>query len=232
MEVKRTDVYNGLIIETIKEMIELAKKGNFTAKQELNGVTVMVNGDSNADLIFRDQQRAQLGYINKTVGPNSNPVLTDEENANDARIEAENEKRRQKRQAEYEAKAKAKRDAVEAKLKDAKSMELADEVAWQEFKDANQDGYGGAVVTYAERWAQLMQVEMSNGGKLEDVADATSHEADLEGITGFMYGCAVSTLARCWKYGDQLRKWHNKQYGVSEEVEGTVNPAILTIQSK
>ena len=99
MKVKKTNVYSSLIIDSIKEMIGLAKKGNFTAKQELNGVTVVVNGDSNADLIFRDQQRAQSGYIAGEVGPYPKAKLTAEDKANDSRVETENERKWQKRQA-------------------------------------------------------------------------------------------------------------------------------------
>lgn len=58
-------------------------------------------------------------------------------------------------------------------------------------------------------------------------ADRLSNEADVEGITGFMYGCAVSILSQCWKYGEELRKWHNKEYDY--DGDGVVNPAILTI---
>lgn len=219
MRIKETNVYNSLIIDTIKEMIGLAEKGNFTAKQELNGVTVMVNGDSNAYLIFRDQQRAQSGYIKGDVGPYPKAKLTAEDKANDARVKSENERRWEKERAEYEKKARVHREKVEAKLANAPAIELADEAGWQKFKEVNTDGYGGAVVTYSERWARLMQVEMANGKKLEDVADAASYEADLEGITGFMYGCAVSTLAACWKYGDQLRRWHNLKTQLGNEGE-------------
>ena len=60
-----------------------------------------------------------------------------------------------------------------------------------------------------------------------DNADKLSHEADTEGITGYMYGCAVSILSQCWKYGEYLRKWHNKEYNY--DGDGVVNPAILTI---
>ena len=60
-------------------------------------------------------------------------------------------------------------------------------------------------------------------------ADKLSHEADVEGITGFMYGCAVSILSQCWKYGEELRKWHNKEYNY--EGDGVVNPAVFTISN-
>lgn len=61
-------------------------------------------------------------------------------------------------------------------------------------------------------------------------ADHLSHEADTEGITGFMYGCAVNILSQCWEHGEELRKWHNKEYDY--EGEGVVNPAILTVGKK
>ena len=111
---------------------------------------------------------------------------------------------------------------------DLPAIELADEKRWNEFKDANTDGYGGAIVDYAQRWARLMQARMAGGQELEDIAQATADEADTDGITGFMYGAAVSTLSKCWKHGDRLNRWHNRKYGV-EESNGTVNPAIVTI---
>jgi hypothetical protein len=235
MKIKKTDVYNSLIIDTIKEMIGLAKNGNFTAKQELNGVTVLVNGNSNAELIFRDQQRAQSGYIKGEVGPHPKAELTAKDKENDSNIEARNERERQKRSVEYEKKAHAHREKIEAKLVNALAIELADEAGWEKSKKVNSDGYGGAVMTYSERWARLMQVEMSNGKKLADVAEATSREADLEGITGFMYGCAVSQLANCWKHGDELRRWHNLKTQLGKEGEkanesgGVLNPALLSV---
>lgn len=58
-----------------------------------------------------------------------------------------------------------------------------------------------------------------------DNADRLSREADTEGITGFMYGCAVSILSQCWEYGEYLRKWHNKEYDY--DGKGVVNPALM-----
>ena len=102
-----------------------------SVKFEFNGVTVSVRMDSDPELIYRDWSRGLSGYIDKNVGPYPNPVLTDEEKENDARIEAENEQRRQQRQSEYQAQAGARRTATEAKLADAPEMEIADEAAWQ-----------------------------------------------------------------------------------------------------
>lgn len=162
-----------------------------------------------------------------------------------ARAEAEAKKRRA-----AEAKKAAEIDALPP-------MTITDAALWQKCLDNNQDGYGAAVNRYAERWAKLMEVEirkaedryraetdgvLDNTGSMEreafwrgaaiavihDCADRTSHEADTDGITGFMYGAAVATLVGVWQYGDILKTWHNRQYG-KPDAEGVVNPALLTI---
>lgn len=223
------------IINVIAEAITLSMKKKRKVKFTFNGEIIRVSSDSNPDLIHRDWLRALSGYIDKSVGPYPNPVLTDEERASDALIESKNEEASQKRQAEYEAKAKIHRERVESKLVNAPDIELADEDGWKEFKTVNSDGYGGAVVSCSERWARLMQVEIANGRNLEDVADATFQEADLEGITGFQYGHAVLALSHCWKHGEQLRRWHNLETQLGNEgVEanesgGVLNPALLSI---
>ena len=76
---------------------------------------------------------------------------------------------------------------------------------------------------------------MFAGDELEDIAEETSHSADTDGITGFMYGAAVSTLASSWKHGERLRCWHNLDTQLGNEGKranesgGTLNPAILNI---
>lgn len=91
----------------------------------------------------------------------------------------------------------------------------------------SKDEYSRAVINFLESWADLMEERILNGEKICDMAEQTSKDADTEGITGFMYGCAVSILAQVWEHGEELRRWHNEQYGYNGE--GTVNPAILTI---
>lgn len=102
---------------------------------------------------------------------------------------------------------------------------------YQKGLDNNQDPYGSCIYRYAERWADMMEetIKYSNDPQkcIEEYAEVYSHKADTEGITGFMYGAAVSILSQAWEYGDILRKWHNKQYNY--DGDGTVNPAILTI---
>ena len=80
-----------------------------------------------------------------------------------------------------------------------------------------------------------MVESISKGNALQDIAKDLSHEADTMGITGFMYGMAVSILSHCWVHGEDLRIWHNLDTQIKDEGEkanekGTVlNPALLNI---
>ena len=116
----------------------------------------------------------------------------------------------------------------------SRAMQYSDKAAWQKSVRINSgDPYSKGVVDYARRWANRMEKAMKAGETLEACAGRTSHEANTNGITGFMYGAAVHTLAKCWKHGNQLRIWHNASYGVDDEKAkgGTVNPAVLTIDT-
>lgn len=113
------------------------------------------------------------------------------------------------------------------KLKDAEAEEK-----WAESVRVNDDPYGSGVIRFTERWADLMEQKLAEGKTVAEIYEATSHEADTEGITGFMYGVAVSMLSQLWEHGAELRVAHNAEYGVGPEVQGTVNPAIITIGGK
>ena len=110
-----------------------------------------------------------------------------------------------------------------------KEQEFAD------WKEKQTDPYGARIFSYAETWADLMEAEIAKGKKLEDVAKYSSQTADTDGITGYMYGAAVSVLAQAWIHGDQLRRWHNLDTQIGDEGEraneqgGTLNPALLNI---
>jgi len=115
-------------------------------------------------------------------------------------------------------------------------FDVVDEEAWKRWREANEDGgYGQCCLRYAARWASMMYCEIADGRLVEDIAEKTSHEADTEGITGFMYGAAVSMLVSCWRHGEMLRRWHNLGTQIRDEGEkanksgGVLNPALLTI---
>jgi len=114
-------------------------------------------------------------------------------------------------------------------------MKISNLDLWNRGLANNTDAYGHAIYTYAERWADVMEAALAEGKTVPDVAKALSHEADVEGITGFMYGCAISILASCWEHGEELRRWHNLDCQLGTEGEkandsgGVLNPAMLSI---
>lgn len=123
-------------------------------------------------------------------------------------------------------------------------LEYKDKEGWDKIVKVNTDkekdpmGYGLAIIRYAENWANLMEKKMSEGKKLQDIWKKASHDADDEGVTGFMYGMAVSILSETWKYGEELRKLHNLDTQIGNEGEkanesgGVLNPATMTISLK
>lgn len=138
------------------------------------------------------------------------------------------------KQAEYDRQQAEKRQALLDKLATLPPVQFVEggEALWQSWIDANQDDYGAATMRYTEYWARLMQAKLADGWTTEylaKVAERTSHEADVDGITGFMYGAAVSMLSQAWVHGEELRRWHNQQYG--HDGDSVVNPALLTIGS-
>jgi hypothetical protein len=116
-------------------------------------------------------------------------------------------------------------------------MKIANKEMWSKWVENNRDPYSKAIIQYAERWANLMEAKFANGMTLETTAEETSHEADIEGITGFMYGVAVAVLASCWEHGERLRQWHNLKTQIGNEGEkanqegDVLNPALLNIGS-
>lgn len=140
---------------------------------------------------------------------------------------------------QQEAKEAHERKMVEqaAALADAPAtLTLRDPEGWAKAVEVNKaDPYSNAVMVFTAKWARIMEGQMRQGKTLAECADAACSLADDDGITGFMYGAAVSTLAQVWVHGEELRRWHNRQYlsedkaKAADESGGTVNPAILTI---
>lgn len=149
--------------------------------------------------------------------------------------QASPERVEEQRRAEKAAAEKAtKLEALLAKAPGAPTVR--DQPVWEKFQALNSgDPYGRGILTYAGLWARLMEGRINAGEALPDVADECSRLADEEGITGFMYDCAVSLLAQAWIHGEELRRWHNKETAPgaeghrANETGGVLNPAVLTV---
>lgn len=199
-----------LISDAAQRAIDLAKPGS-PVELEFNEIFITVWHNSSPGDVVATYHR-----------------LGDERRA--AYLASPEYKERQ-RQAEERERQRAAEHKV-ALEKAPATLTLRDAEAWEKSVKVNSaDPYSAAVTRYAEKWARTMEGMMAGGATLVDCAEKASHLADDEGITGFMYGCAVQILAQCWVHGDELRRWHNKSYGVDEEKAkgGTVNPAVLTL---
>jgi hypothetical protein len=138
-------------------------------------------------------------------------------------------------------KLKEQQEAEDAEFRASKKPPLAtfklrDEEGWAEcVKNNSGDPYGFRILQYAADWASFMERDLIPGMQISDVAEKTSREADTDGITGFMYGAAVSMLSEVWEHGEALRRWHNLKTQVRDEGEranetgAVLNPAILNI---
>ena len=107
-------------------------------------------------------------------------------------------------------------------------MNLKDEVKWKEYVEINKDNeYSKCCVDVACRVMEL----------LDDCADFNCHDLickankEIDGdITGFMAGCVAQMVSECHVRGEEFRQKWNRDYGVSEDKGGVVNPALLTIE--
>lgn len=202
---------------------------------------------TNLEFLMRDYLNAHIMDW-KEVGPYCDEKYPNKIQKELEKREVEAEKRRAESKRQYKLEQEEKEKSLEEKIGEIE-MEFSNKELWESGLEKNQDPYGGGVYSYAKYWARLMQYEMSQKSEskkfgesgvlletkmvnptLSDIAQQASYDADVEGITGFMYGAAVSILSNTWKYGEELRKWHNKDYG--HEGDGVVNPAILTLKTK
>lgn len=192
---------------------------------DFNGRTCLVSSTTVLENLWRDYSNSWTMDW-RTIGPdcvdNYPPKVAKELRTRLIAQEKQQEEDRKKQQEKDDLER-----AAFAKKVEGIEIELSDSERWKICKEKNTDPYSACCVEYAEGWAKLMQVEINSGKSVKDCAEKTSFQLGFLGITGFMYGCAVSMLAKCWKHGEELRKWHNKEY--KHEGDGVVNPAIITI---
>jgi hypothetical protein len=228
---KREKLQSGWI-NTIQETISVAKAQALSNKTEVefdfNGINIVVNDVVNEKNLLRDYFNAHLmGW--KEIGPNPAREYSNETISAIEAAKAEQDRKEAERRKAYEEKQAKKLEDFNKEVEGIE-MEFSNKEGWDKSVAVNKDPYGKGIITYAENWAKLMQKHLAEGKTLEECYDKDSTAADVEGITGFMFGAATNILAHVWKHGQALRKIHNKQYGI--EGEGVANPAVLIVSTK
>lgn len=214
MEVRNMELMLGTSIQdAADQMVELAKRENVEVHVTFNGT--------------------QLVAVPTTVAKDlATSYLTTIEERHQAWEASPEGQEALARRAEAERRA----AAAEAEGVLPFQLKEGEQEWWAKYQETNsRDPYSACTLRYAARWANLMEQKLQQGATLKDIAESASHEADLEGITGFMYGCSVGCLSKVWVHGEELRRWHNLKTQIRNEGEkanesgGVLNPACLTI---
>jgi hypothetical protein len=201
------------ISKSCEQLAAKAKASGQTVRGKFNGIVIEAIPESTADQLV-DWYRAECKREHEEH------IKTPEYKAMMADLAAKGRKRK----AEF---SEAMTDAPPIAVKNA--------AEWNDWKEKNTDPYSAAALRFAENWARIMQKRIDQGESVALAASATQYIADDEGITGFMYGCAVHSLVGCWVYGEELRIWHNLDTQIGNEGEkanasgGVLNPAVLSI---
>ena len=209
---------------------QIAKEKNVIVEFDFNGIKCLVNDKTYLNGLNRDYENAHIMEW-KTIGYDC-PFTYDYDTEIKLRTRQLKQARKNKLDREnYIKKQQKEENALKHKLKGIKfALIPSKKKEYKEYIENNsKDGYSQAVVIYADTWAKLMQLEIAKGKTIKECADKTQEPCDYLGITGFQYGCIIEMLSEFWKHGEELRKWHNKEYGVGEDKKGVVNPAILTV---
>lgn len=197
---------------------------NQAVEYDFNEITCIVDGKTDLKSLWIDYSNAHLMKWKEVDGTRVYDDVLKAEISEKNRIRDE---KCERQMSEYREKEKIQKQEFEEYVRGVEML-FKDKPLWEKGRKNNSDPYGGCVYDYAEGWAKLMQNEMHTKGlSVAECAEETSHKLGFYGITGFMYGGAVSVLSSCWIHGDDLRKWHNKEYNY--DGDGTVNPAIITI---
>jgi hypothetical protein len=193
---------------------------------DFNGVVCRVSANTNPQLVVRDYLNAS--YLNwKTIGPAYDEVYSPDVEAKLAEAKQAAAEKAEARIAQMEQEDAVKRQQVEQAIAGI-TLLITDQAKYDEWKATNSDSeYGKGIFEFADVWGRLMQKDVASGKSVADAAQTTQFEPSYLGISGFMFGAAVSILSQCWQYGEELRQWHNGKY--DHKGAGVVNPAGFTI---
>lgn len=73
----------------------------------------------------------------------------------------------------------------------------------------SKDSLSKMALEFIHKWANLMEKQLSEGKKIEDIADKAAIDAGIDNISGSMYEFACSTLYNCWDYGEELHSFYD-----------------------
>lgn len=100
----------------------------------------------------------------------------------------------------------------------------------------NAESYSYDIISYAEKWADLMEEAFAKGFLIQDFAMKTSLEAAetvQNGLTFMMNVMAARILVKHWIHGDLFLEWYNTHWQLKNEGQNLtkkgqlINPAVM-----
>lgn len=97
-------------------------------------------------------------------------------------------------------------ETIEMEFKDKKSKN-----EWNKMeKNWSNWPSGIATLEYARHLAKYIQKLIEDGKAIDEIAEKSSRYCDVTGIFDLQYEYAINLLIQNWKYGEELRKWYDK----------------------
>ena len=111
-------------------------------------------------------------------------------------------------------------------------MPISDQKKWDDVVKLNStDGYSKCCVDVAAEVMRLLDLPENEEFDCHDLINKADDNVKAGGITGFMAGAAASMVAQCHSRGEEFKLQWNRGYGAPDDAKGTVNPALVTIDT-
>ena len=104
---------------------------------------------------------------------------------------------------------------------------IVNQEKWDSYVGKNNDPYGKACVDTARKVMEYLDKEQNFD--CHDLICRADDEVKAGGLTGFMAGTVASMVSQFHSRGQEFKEKWNKGYG-SNEKEGVINPALITIK--
>ena len=113
-------------------------------------------------------------------------------------------------------------------------MPIIKQEEWDKYVKLNKDAYGKCCVDVAREVMHLLDEPNKGYENIDTHRIICEAEKNIggDGITGFMAGCVAEMVSHCHSRGEEFRKAWNGDVGKvtgQENVEGVLNPAVMTV---
>ena len=110
-------------------------------------------------------------------------------------------------------------------------MPIIDNKKWADVVQLNDDPYSKCCVDVAAEVMRLLDLPEHAEFDCHAIINKADDDTKAGGLTGYMAGAVASMVAQCHSRGEEFKLQWNRGYGVDDATVGTVNPALVTIDT-